>query len=177
MHYAENRAFFSNFSTDGSMIGAFYSLFLWNLKKGFVIIRPFSPAFLLAEYRAKAFCRLSLWNFKEKSINLFHDTAKKNTGKKARPGVKARRPRHIGIKNQRRQRTGVRPAAFGTTPGDGKGLPGERPFHGSALFRLFPAAPKREADIDDGRQAFAAGGGELHFAVEQRSFRVQHFQI
>ena len=159
------------------MIGAFYSLFLWNLKKGFVIIRPFSPAFLLAEYRAKAFCRLSLWNFKEKSINLFHDTAKKNTGKKARPGVKARRPRHIGIKNQRRQRTGVRPAAFGTTPGDGKGLPGERPFHGSALFRLFPAAPKREADIDDGRQAFAAGGGELHFAVEQRSFRVQHFQI
>ena len=89
----------------------------------------------------------------------------------------ARRPRHIGIKNQRRQRTGVRPAAFGTTPGDGKGLPGERPFHGSALFRLVPAAPKREADIDDGRQAFAARGGELHFAVEQRSFRVQHFQI
>ena len=36
-----------------------------------VNIQPFSPVFLLAEYRAKAFCRLSLWNFKEKSINHF----------------------------------------------------------------------------------------------------------
>ena len=36
-----------------------------------VKIQPFSPVFLLAEYRAKAFCRLSLWNFKEKSINHF----------------------------------------------------------------------------------------------------------
>ena len=36
-----------------------------------VKIQPFSPVFLLAEYRAKAFCRLSLWNFKEKGINHF----------------------------------------------------------------------------------------------------------
>ncbi|WP_337431370.1 hypothetical protein [Bilophila sp.] len=31
----------------------------------------FSPAFPLVEFMAEAFCRLSLWNFKEKSINHF----------------------------------------------------------------------------------------------------------
>ena len=31
----------------------------------------FSPVFFLAEYRAKVFCRLFLWNFKEKNINHF----------------------------------------------------------------------------------------------------------
>ena len=36
-----------------------------------VKIRPFSPVFLLAESTAKAFCRLILFDFKEKSINHF----------------------------------------------------------------------------------------------------------
>ena len=40
-----------------------------------VKIQPFSPVFLLAEYRAKAFCRLSLWNFKEKASTIFYNTA------------------------------------------------------------------------------------------------------
>ena len=47
-----------------------YGLWLFHLHS-VVKIQPFSPVFLLAEYRAKAFCRLSLWNFKEKSINHF----------------------------------------------------------------------------------------------------------
>ena len=36
-----------------------------------VKIQPFYPFFPLAGTTAKAFCRLSLWNFKEKSINHF----------------------------------------------------------------------------------------------------------
>ena len=36
-----------------------------------VKIQLFSPVFSLAESKAKAFCRLFLWNFKEKSINHF----------------------------------------------------------------------------------------------------------
>ena len=36
-----------------------------------VKIQPFYPFFPLAGATAKAFCRLSLWNFKEKSINHF----------------------------------------------------------------------------------------------------------
>ena len=36
-----------------------------------VKIQPFSPVFPLAESTAKVFCRLFLWNFKEKSINHF----------------------------------------------------------------------------------------------------------
>ena len=36
---------------------------------------PFSPVFPLAGATDKAFCRLSLWNFKEKSINHFYNTA------------------------------------------------------------------------------------------------------
>ena len=47
-----------------------YGLWLFHLHSA-VKIQPFSPVFLLAEYRAKAFFRLSLWNFKEKSINHF----------------------------------------------------------------------------------------------------------
>ena len=47
-----------------------YGLWLFHLHSA-VKMQPFSPVFLLAEYRAKAFCRLSLWNFKEKSINHF----------------------------------------------------------------------------------------------------------
>ena len=34
-------------------------------------IQPFSPVFPLAGSTAEAFCRLSLWSFKEKSINHF----------------------------------------------------------------------------------------------------------
>ena len=34
-------------------------------------IQPVFPAFPLAEFLAKAFCRLFLWNFKEKSISPF----------------------------------------------------------------------------------------------------------
>ena len=45
-----------------------YSVWLFHLHNT-VKIQTFSQVFLLAEYRAKAFCRLSLWNFKEKSIN------------------------------------------------------------------------------------------------------------
>ena len=40
-----------------------------------VEIQPFSPVFPLAESIAKVFCRLSLWRFKEKSINHFYNTA------------------------------------------------------------------------------------------------------
>ncbi len=36
-----------------------------------VKIQPFYPFFPLAGTTAKVFCRLSLWNFKEKSINHF----------------------------------------------------------------------------------------------------------
>ena len=44
--------------------GCFISTARWKLQ-------PFSPVFPLAESSAKAFCRLFLWNFKEKSINRF----------------------------------------------------------------------------------------------------------
>ena len=47
-----------------------YSLWLFHLHST-VKIQPFSPVFLLAKYRTKAFFRLSLWSFKEKSINHF----------------------------------------------------------------------------------------------------------
>jgi len=40
-----------------------------------VKIQPFSPVFPLAESKAKAFCRLILWNFKEKASTIFYDTA------------------------------------------------------------------------------------------------------
>ncbi|WP_337431838.1 hypothetical protein, partial [Bilophila sp.] len=33
-----------------------------------VKIQPFYPFFLLTEYRAKAFCRLILWNFEGKTL-------------------------------------------------------------------------------------------------------------
>ena len=38
----------------------------------------FSPAFPLAEFLAKAFFRLFLWNFKGKASAIFYDTAKIN---------------------------------------------------------------------------------------------------
>ena len=41
-----------------------------------VKIQPFYPVFPLAGATAKAFCRLSLWSFKEKSINHFYNIAK-----------------------------------------------------------------------------------------------------
>ena len=47
-----------------------HSIWLLHLNSA-VKIQPFLSGFLLAEYRAKAFFRLSLWNFKEKSINHF----------------------------------------------------------------------------------------------------------
>ena len=47
-----------------------YSLWLFHLHSE-VKIQPFSPVFPLAESIAKAFCRLFLWSFKEKSINHF----------------------------------------------------------------------------------------------------------
>ena len=40
-------------------------------------IKPFSPVFPLAGFTDKAFCRLSLWNFKEKASTIFYNTAKK----------------------------------------------------------------------------------------------------
>ena len=54
--------------------GSVYSMWLFHLHSA-VKIQPFSPVFLLAEYRAKAFCRLSLWNFKEKASTIFYNTA------------------------------------------------------------------------------------------------------
>ena len=47
-----------------------YSLWLFHLHST-VKIQPFSPVFPLAGAADKAFCRLSLWSFKEKSINRF----------------------------------------------------------------------------------------------------------
>ena len=41
-------------------------------------IQPFSPVFPLAESTANTFCRLSLWNFKEKASTIFYNTAKRN---------------------------------------------------------------------------------------------------
>ena len=41
-----------------------------------VKIQPFSPVFPLAGSTAKAFFRLSLWNFKEKTSTIFYNTAK-----------------------------------------------------------------------------------------------------
>ncbi|WP_308771735.1 hypothetical protein [uncultured Bilophila sp.] len=38
----------------------------------------FFPIFPLAGFTAKAFCRLSLWNFKEKASTIFYNTAKVN---------------------------------------------------------------------------------------------------
>lgn len=71
----------------------------------------------------------------------------------------------------------VQPTVFGAAPRERKGPLRREALPRQRFFRLLPAASKREADIHDGRQAFAARGGELHFAVEQRAFRVQHFQI
>ena len=49
---------------------ALYSLWLFHLHSA-VKIQPFSPVFPLAGSTAKAFFRLSLWSFKEKSVNHF----------------------------------------------------------------------------------------------------------
>ena len=51
-----------------------YSLWLFHLHSA-VKIQPFYPVFPLAGSTAKAFFQLSLWNFKEKSINHFYNTA------------------------------------------------------------------------------------------------------
>ncbi|WP_308770655.1 hypothetical protein, partial [uncultured Bilophila sp.] len=40
-----------------------------------VKIQPFSPVFPLAESLVKAFCRLFLWNFKEKASTASYGTA------------------------------------------------------------------------------------------------------
>ena len=47
-----------------------YSLWLFHLHS-VVKIQPFSPVFLLAESDSQGIFRLSLWNFKEKSISQF----------------------------------------------------------------------------------------------------------
>ena len=49
--------------------GLCYSMWLFHLHSA-VKIQPFS-GFPLGGLTAKAFCRLSLWNFKEKSIDHF----------------------------------------------------------------------------------------------------------
>ena len=53
---------------------ALYSLWLFHLHS-MVKIQPFSPVFPLAGSTAKAFFRLSLWNFKEKASTIFYNTA------------------------------------------------------------------------------------------------------
>ena len=50
-----------------------------------VKIQPFYPVFPLAEPMAKTFYWLCLWNFKEKSINHFYDTASRKSRNKAFP--------------------------------------------------------------------------------------------
>ena len=45
-----------------------YSMWLFHLHSE-VKIQPFSPAFPLAGATDKAFCRLSLWSFKEKAVS------------------------------------------------------------------------------------------------------------
>ena len=50
-----------------------YGLWLFHLHSA-VKMQPFSPVFLLAEYRAKAFCRLSLWNIQGKKHQPFSRT-------------------------------------------------------------------------------------------------------
>ena len=51
-----------------------YGLWLFHLHSA-VKIQPFSPVFPLAGSTAKAFCRLSLWSFKEKTSTIFYNTA------------------------------------------------------------------------------------------------------
>ena len=51
-----------------------HSIWLLHLYNA-VKMQTFSQDFPLAESRAKAFCRLSLWNFKEKTAIIFYDTA------------------------------------------------------------------------------------------------------
>ncbi|WP_302554741.1 hypothetical protein, partial [uncultured Bilophila sp.] len=51
-----------------------YRLWLFYLHSA-VKIQPFSPVFPLAGFTDKAFCRLSLWNFKEKVLTIFYNTA------------------------------------------------------------------------------------------------------
>ena len=48
----------------------YHSIWLLHLYNT-VKMQSFSPSFPLTEFIAKAFCRLFLWNFKEKSINHF----------------------------------------------------------------------------------------------------------
>ena len=61
----------SRFSTNESRIKRLcYRLWLFHLHSA-VKIRPVSPVFPLGGATAKAFFRLSLWSFKEKSISHF----------------------------------------------------------------------------------------------------------
>ncbi len=51
-----------------------YSLWLFYLHSA-VKIQPFYPVFPLAGATAKAFFRLSIWNFKKKTSTIFYNTA------------------------------------------------------------------------------------------------------
>ena len=51
-----------------------YSLWLFHLHS-MVKIQPFSPVFPLAGSTVKAFCRLFLWSFKEKTSTIFYNIA------------------------------------------------------------------------------------------------------
>ena len=66
-------------------LGDFW-LFHWDFKRlchsirllhfhSAVKIQPFSPVFLLTEYRARAFSRLIIWNFKKKASTVSYGTA------------------------------------------------------------------------------------------------------
>ncbi len=75
--YSENNGFYPYFFADGSMAGGFYwhySMWLFHLHSA-VENTAFFPVFPLAESTAKAFFRLSLWNFKEKTSIFFYNTA------------------------------------------------------------------------------------------------------
>ena len=97
-------------SSVGSWVAHFYWLFFWLCYSLWLFhphstmkIQPFFPSFPLAGSTAKAFCRLFLWNSKEKSVShfLWHSHWKKadEWGAAYREAVKKRmrfwaRPRH-----------------------------------------------------------------------------------
>ncbi len=75
--HSENNTFTLIFPLMGSMAGGFYwhySMWLFHLHSA-VENTAFFPVFPLAESTAKAFFRLSLWNFKEKTSIFFYNTA------------------------------------------------------------------------------------------------------
>ena len=83
-----------------------YNMWLFHLHST-VKNRAFFPVFPLVGSTAKAFCMLSLWNFKEKSINHFleHSRIKKEGSRNSLP---------IEANRNRRQPTSIRKRTSGS---------------------------------------------------------------